>query len=44
MKIVSIKLRGWVVRPMEACVVHTENKKIFKIFRHIEFFDTCMKH
>jgi len=26
------------------CLVHSENQKVFKIPRHIESYDTCMKH
>jgi len=26
------------------CLVHPEIQKVFKIFRHIESCDTCMKH
>ena len=26
------------------CLVHPENQKVFKISRHIESCNTCMKH
>ena len=29
---------------MRPRLVHHENQKVFKIFRHIESYDTCMKH
>ena len=42
--LVSVLSSLYTVCLLWPCLVHPENQKVFKILRHIECFDTYMKH
>ena len=41
---VTVNLKNFLVFRVRLCLVHPENQKVSKILRHIESYDTCMKH